>query len=223
MDKEFLLGLIDDSRSARSMQKAIGPSEIGGCRRRAWHRLNGTPTVNEQTLGMAAWMGTAIHAALERKVRRVDPFEERFLLEHEASFDGVMGHVDLYDRESREVIDWKTTTKRKLSSFPSEQQRWQVQVYGYLMDSTGYPVDTVTLVGIPRDGNELDVKIHSEVYDREIAEEALAWLDEIMEWDQNHDDPPEPEMPAVRFCRDYCQFYNPDAGMPRFDGCRGGK
>lgn len=218
MDKDFLLGLIDDSRSARSMQKAIGPSEIGGCRRRAWHRINSTPTVNESTLGMAAWMGTAIHSALERRIRRIDPFGDRFMLEHAAFHGGLIGHVDCYDREEREIIDWKTTTKRKLSSFPSEQQRWQVQVYGYLMESMGFPVLTVTLVGIPRDGNELDVKIHSEAYDRAVADEALSWLRDV----RASEDAPEPEM-SVRFCRDYCQFYNPDAEVPRFDGCPGGK
>lgn len=222
MDKDLFLSLVDDSRSTRSMQKAIGPSEIGGCRRRAWHRINHTPNQNDDTLSMAAWMGTAIHAALERRLKRIDPFGERFLLEQSVGVSDLVGHVDCYDGDNREVIDWKTTTKRKLSSFPSEQQRWQVQVYGYLMNANGHPVETVTLVGIPRDGNELDVKIHSEPYDRAIAEEALAWLGEIGEWDQEHDDPPEPEMP-VRFCRDYCQFYNPTAGLARLDGCEGGK
>lgn len=217
MERALFLSLVDDSHSARSLQKAIGPSEIGGCRRRAWHRISHTPTQNDETLSMAAWMGTAIHKELERRLKRIDPFGARFMLEQSVGVGDLVGHVDCYDGDNREVIDWKTTTKRKLSSFPSEQQRWQVQVYGYLMNANGYPVETVTLVGIPRDGNELDVKIHSEPYDRQVAEDALAWLDEIIEWD---DEPPEPEMP-VRFCRDYCQFYNPDAMPDGSDGCGG--
>jgi len=219
MDKDFLLALVDDSRSARSLQKAVGPSEIGGCVRRVWHRLNGTPKVNDNTLSMAAWMGTAIHSAIEKKIKRIDPFGERYLLENAVSVGDLKGHVDCYDKQEREVIDWKTTTKRRLSSFPSEQQRWQVQVYGHLMTCNGYDVETVTLVGIPRDGNELDVKIYSEPYDASVVADALAWLENVVELGDG--DPPEPEMP-LRFCRDYCDFYNPHVGLARFDGCAGG-
>ena len=215
MDQDFILTLVDDSRSARSMQKQIGPSEIGGCKRRTWHRVQGHPVINE-TLSMAAWMGTAIHSAIEKKIRRSDPFSEKYLLEEPATVGDLTGHVDCYDIENREVIDWKTTTKRRLADFPSEQQRWQVQVYGYLMRGNGYPVDTVTLVGIPRDGNETHVKIHSEPYDESVAIEALEWLASV----RSSVDPPEPTE-HVRFCRDYCSFYNPRADDDG-DGCPGG-
>jgi hypothetical protein len=61
MEKDFVLSLMSNKRSARSLQKAVGPSEIGGCRRQVWHRVNSTPVTNVDTLEMAAWMGTAIH------------------------------------------------------------------------------------------------------------------------------------------------------------------
>lgn len=220
MDKAFVLALVNDNGSARSMQKSVGPSEIGGCRRRMWHRVNGTPTLNTDTLSMAAWMGTAIHSALERKITRLDPFGERFLLEKEVTRDGITGHVDCYDKHDREVIDWKTTTKRRLSNFPSDQQRWQVHIYGYLMIGNGYPVDRVTLVGIPRDGNEIDVKVHTEDYDEDIAVQAFDWLRRIQEVEA----PPHPGEP-VRFCKDYCPYYNPHARegvLAMSDGCPGG-
>lgn len=207
MDKEFVVGLVQDRGSKRSLQKQVGPSEIGGCRRKVWHRLQGTPVVNTDTLLMAAWMGTAIHAAIEKRMKRLDPFESRYLRERRVEFDGLVGHVDCYDMVEREVIDWKTTTKRGLADFPSEQQRWQVQVYGYLLANTGFPVATVTLVGIPRDGNETHIKVHSEPYSENVAREALAWLDAITGWQD--EEPPDPEKPA-RFCRDYCQYYDPE-------------
>lgn len=213
MDREFVLSLFSDKGSARSMQKAVGPSEIGGCRRRIWSRLVGAQETNPDTLSMAAFMGTAIHTAIEKKMKRKDdPFDPRFLLELEVEHDGIRGHVDCYDKREREVIDWKTITKRKSSSFPSAQQRTQVNIYGYLLEANGHPVDTVTLVGIPRDGNELDVVIHSEPYSRQIAWDGISWLHGI----ENHLDViPEPEMPK-RFCRDYCQFYDAtgDIGCP---------
>ena len=213
MDKDFVLSLFSDKGSKRSMQKAVGPSEIGGCARRTWHRLTGSEPTNEDTLSMAAFMGTAIHSAIERKVaRRDDPFAPRFLLEAEVEADGIRGHVDCYDTTGFEVIDWKTITKRKVSAFPSSQQRTQVQIYGYLLTCNGHRVDTVTLVGIPRDGNELDVVVHSEPYSEAMALAGLKWLRDI---EENLDVIPKPEMPK-RFCRDYCQYYDwtGDVGCP---------
>lgn len=213
MDREFVLSLFSDKGSARSMQKAVGPSEIGGCRRRIWSRLVGAQETNPDTLSMAAFMGTAIHTAIEKKVKRKDdPFDPRFLLELEVEYDGIRGHVDCYDTRDYEVIDWKTITKRKVSAFPSGQQRTQVHIYGYLLSNTGRRVDTVSLVGIPRDGNELDVVVHSEPYSEQIALDGIAWLRDI---EDNLDVIPEPEMPK-RFCRDYCQFYDAtgDIGCP---------
>lgn len=213
MDRDFVISLFSDRGSARSMQKAVGPSEIGGCRRRVWSRLVNAPETNPDTLSMAAFMGTAIHSAIEKKIkRRDDPFNPRFLLEIEVEHQGIRGHVDCYDSQESEVIDWKTITKRKTSSFPSSQQRTQVQIYGWLLRANGHDVDTVTLVGIPRDGNELDVVVHSEPYSEQIAAEGIAWLGDI---ESNLDVIPEPEMPK-RFCRDYCPFYDAtgDVGCP---------
>lgn len=217
MDKDFVHSLMSNKRSARSLQKSVGPSEIGGCRRKVWHRLFNSRVTNPDTLEMAAWMGTAIHDALEKRVKRHDPFGERFITEMEVSADGLMGHVDVYDTVEHEVIDWKTTTKSKLSSkaypWPSDQQRTQVQLYAYLLTCNDRIVETVTLVGIPRDGNENHVAIHSEPYDPEVALAGIEWLREV----EAMDTPPEPERP-VRFCRDYCQFYDATGEI----GCPGG-
>ena len=99
MEKDFVLSLMSNKRSARSLQKAVGPSEIGGCRRQVWHRVNSTPVTNVDTLEMAAWMGTAIHTALENRIERADPFHERYLTELEVSADGIKGHIDGNDTD----------------------------------------------------------------------------------------------------------------------------
>jgi hypothetical protein len=213
MNMEWLMTtILNDKDSARSTQKAVGPSEIGGCRRRLWHRIQQTPITNEDTLGLAAWMGTAIHERIQRRIKHEDPFGKRFLVEHEVEYDGLMGHVDLYDMQEQEVIDWKTTTKKNLGRFPSAAQRQQVQLYGYLMEHNHRPVANVTLVALARDGNELDIKQHTEPYDERYALEALARWREVAAMDA----PPEPEE-NVRFCRDYCQFWDPSAEV----GCPG--
>ena len=191
------------SKSARSQQVQIGPSELGGCRKKIWLKLNGQQRVNHDTLSLAAIMGTAIHTHLYEIFKAQDPHELRFLLEHEFEFEGIKGHVDMYDSENAEVIDWKTTKKSGLAYFPSKGQRWQVQVYGYLMAKNGYEVKNVTLVAIPRDGNETDVVFHTEPYDESIALEALANLAEI----KSMTEAPAPEKDKW-FCKDYCGYYD---------------
>ena len=212
MEIETLLKTVLGNSTKRDRQVNIGPSEIGGCRRRVWHRLNQTPVTNEDTLKLASWMGTAIHAAIEQDFENRDPFESRWLREIEVEHNGMMGHVDCYDIDEREVIDWKTTTKKNMSKFPSTQQRTQVHLYGYLMKANGFDVENVTLVAIARDGNERDIKIHTEPYNENYATSGLQWLADIREMatapapSENH-----------RFCRDYCPFYDTTGRI----GCTG--
>jgi hypothetical protein len=211
MEISEVLEIIGKAKTARDHQIEVGPSEIGGCRRKVWHRVQQTPALNE-TFGLAAWMGTAIHKAIERAFDVADPFSERYLREVEVSRDGLMGHVDLYDMEARTVTDWKTTTKKNLRYFPSQQQRTQLHLYGYLLSQNGYPVETVQLIAIVRDGNETDVRQHSEPYDVGLALDGIAWLADV----QASEEPPEPEK-RVSFCRDYCEFWS----LTNDDGCRG--
>lgn len=200
--------------SARSQQKNLGPSEIGGCRHKAWRRLNGAEQTNPNTLRLSAIMGTAIHDYIEESFRRQDPFGERYLLEQEwvSKDETIVGHVDLYDKLNGEIVDWKSTKKSNLRYFPSKQQRWQVQIYGWLVKEAGHEVNTVTLVAIPRDGDERDIVFHSEPFDMNIVNEALAWLDEILVAEE----PPAPEKEAS-FCKLYCGFYD-ETGQK---GCAG--
>lgn len=207
--KELISSVFDTSQSERSLQREVGPSEIGGCRRRVWHRLQGTEPIN-RTLGAAAFMGTAIHEKIERRLTELA--DDRYLVETEVEYRGLKGHVDLYDTVDREVIDWKTITLKKARWFPSEQQWMQVHLYGLLLTENGFPVDLVTLVGIPRDGNERDVLVVSRPWERSVAEEGLEWLGDVRE----SLFPPEPER-RVSFCRDYCPFW----GAVGVSGCPG--
>jgi hypothetical protein len=148
-------------------------------------------------------MGTAIHTYIQEAFERQDPFKERYILEGEFEYEDLMGHVDMYDIEKQEVIDWKTTKKSNLTYFPSKQQRWQVQVYGWLIAQNGKPVKNVTLVALARDGDERDIVYHTEPYDEAIALEALNWLREVKAMTEA----PAPEKDAF-FCKSYCGYYD---------------
>jgi len=212
--KELLLHVLHskDASRDRSQQTEVGPSEIGGCKRKVWYRLNAQPHTNENQSKLAAIRGTAIHAAIEEAIGALDPEGKEYLVETEVAYGDMKAHVDLFVPSTGAVIDWKTSKIKNLSYFPSNQQRWQVQVYGYLLSKNGYEVKTVNLVAIARDGAEKDIKVHSEPYDETMALAALAWLKNVKESPTL----PEPEKDQS-FCKDYCQYYDATEEM----GCGG--
>lgn len=209
--KEVLIKALHDRENnrPRSTQVQIGPSELGGCRRKVWYRLNNQPETNDAELKLAAIMGTAIHSAIESALAG----NNSIVLEQTVEYNGMKAHVDAFISDTGDVIDWKTVKAKNLSYFPSQQQRWQVQVYGYLIDKSGKGKPrTVNLVAIPRDGDERDIKVHSEPYDEKIALEALDWLAAI----KDSADAPAPERDES-YCKFYCKYYDASGEM----GCVG--
>lgn len=198
--KETLLKALreQDAARPRSQQTQIGVSEIGGCARQLWYKVNGQERTNHDTLALAAMMGTAVHAMIETAFAGRDGY----LIEAELEHDGVKGHIDLIDLNENALWDWKTTTKSALGYFPSAQQRAQVQLYGWLCNNNGYAIKTVGLLAIPRDGNENDIVEYSEPYSEAVALDYLDRLTRI----KGEFEPPAPEKDAA-FCRSYCHFY----------------
>lgn len=197
--KTLVKALVDyDNSRARSQQTAIGVSQLGGCRRQVFHKLAGDKETN-QTLRLPAILGTAIHSHIEKIIG-----DTGALIEHRVEVPGLPpATIDYFDPATGEVVDWKTITLKNVDWFVSKQKRWQVQTYGYLLTQDGFDVKTVTLVGIPRDGSEDDIVIHSEPYDETVALEALAWLKEV----EALTEAPAPEREAASFCKKYCGFY----------------
>ena len=209
--KDLLVKALHDRENnrPRSTQVQIGPSELGGCRRKVWYRLNNQPETNDAELKLAAIMGTAIHSAIESALAG----NNSILLESTVEYNGMKAHVDAFLPDTGDVIDWKTVKAKNLSYFPSQQQRWQVQVYGYLIEKSGVgKPKTVNLVAIPRDGDERDIKVHSEPYDEKVALEALDWLAAI----KDSAEAPAPERDES-YCKFYCKYYDSTGEM----GCVG--
>lgn len=196
-----------DNNRERSQQEQIGVSQLGGCRKQVWLQLNKAEKTNQNTLRLPALMGTAIHKMIEEALVKESWGE--YWLEEELEYDGLKGHVDLYIPEIGAVVDWKTTKLKNLDYFPSKQQRWQVHVYAWLIQKAGNATPkTVTLVAIPRDGDERQIKIHTEEYNEQIALEAVAWLRDV----QSRDVAPEPERYAAQFCQHYCSYFGDKCG-----------
>lgn len=197
--KTFIDALIaaDDER-ARSKQTEIGVSQLGSCRRKVWHQLQGHKGSN-RVLRLPSMLGTAIHTLIENTL----PNSVFGLYEHRVELEGYPpATIDFYDPGSKAVWDWKTITLKNVPYFQSQQKKWQVMVYAYLLTLEGHEVETVNLLGIPRDGTEDDLITWSMPYDESVALEALAWLKEV----EAMTDAPAPEMSGA-FCQSYCPFF----------------
>lgn len=207
MDVHALLktALIENDKAReRSQQTELGASSVYGCRRQAWNIIRQVPKTNHDTESLAAMIGTAVHATIADAMKAADVFGDDFIIEQGFSTPDLKGHCDLFIKSTGTVIDWKTTTKKNLSKFPTDQQKMQVQLYGYLIEEAGHMVHSVTLVAIARDGGMKDIKVHEEPYSREEALKGIQWIKDI----QNTVFPPEPERPK-QFCKFYCEWYDP--------------
>ena len=204
-----------DRRRARSQQRELGMSEVGGCQRRAGYRLAGVEPTNPAG-SVQAVLGTAIHAAVEQVFREMQAaglFPAEDLIEHEVRFAGILGHLDRYDSANAEVDDTKTTTQRRIDYIKihgaDRSHRWQVMLYAAALIQDGRPVRRVVIDYLARDtGNTHQVILP---FDPKPVKEALAWVKNIREVG-------DPEFlnrdyePDSAFCQG-CPFFTPCWGQ----------
>jgi hypothetical protein len=172
---------------ARSLQREIGPSEIGHpCDLHLVYKLGHVPPVNVEGLKWAAWLGTAAHRAAEEAMHLWNEHlgRERYLIEHETEIDAASGvpkaHTDVYDTEDFEVIDWKfpgayVLDKAKASGEPGPIYKVQGHTYGLGWVKRGFRVDSIRIVMLPRGTNNIREGFEWAMpYNANIALEALA-------------------------------------------------
>lgn len=190
-------GAID--RHPRTLQTAIGPSEIGTpCPRRLGHKLNNTPPARTQPAAWRPTVGTATHEWLANAFRadnaRYAP-DVRWLVElpvRVGEIDGqvIWGNADLYDMHMQWVIDWKivgpTSMKRYRADIakdrcPDETYRSQLHLYGrgFARGDVQFAVEQVAIVFLPSAGELSDALIWHEPWNEQLAVDALARADGI--------------------------------------------
>lgn len=189
---EHLLHLITDaiSNHPRSLQQAIGPSELGHpCARRIGYKMLGKGERPSEA-NWKATVGTSIHAWLERVLddansnyeRRTQSGQERYYVEQRVTVGQILGRdidgsCDVYDRATACVIDWKTVGPSQLTKYrrlgPGPQYRAQAHLYGRGWQARGVPVDDVMIVFLPRNGELAETYTWSEPYDEQVAVDAL--------------------------------------------------
>lgn len=178
------------SQQERSLQKAVGPSEIGtDCERQLAMKYAGVEPSNHRDSGWAAWLGTQGHVGMERVMKWWTGQTGAYLVEKQVFIDSPAvpsGHTDLIDRVMFQIIDWKflgyhSLKKKRLEGHPGEQYVQQLHLYGYGAKRAGERIDHVTLVAFPRESSDLnnDLWVWSERYDRKKAEAAIKRAERI--------------------------------------------
>lgn len=230
--KGELVGLIRSvaADSPRSLQRSIGPSEIGAdCMRRLAYRLAGIPRANTTSDPWFSIIGTAVHDWLSvatihanEKLGRIRwVAEERVTAT--ASGSEVTGSCDLYDVDTQTVIDWKVVGASSLRQYqekgPSAQYRTQVHTYGLGHSQSGRPVREVAIVFLPRSGYLSDTHVWAETYDPTIAEKAITRLASIQQLAIALPAALIPASPDKTLCC-WCPYFRP-GGAADDTGCPG--
>lgn len=175
----------------RSLQKRIGPSELGTpCSHCLAAKLAGWEQVDERSVPWLPTIGTAVHAWLEEQVIRhevdrignlSDP-GRRYLCEQPVMVgtiggQDIWGSTDLVDVHTGTIVDYKIvgpTTLKKAKAGPSPEYRAQAHLYAKGWNDAGVRVDHVAIAFLPRNAMSLDDGIWwHEPHDRSIAERAL--------------------------------------------------
>ena len=179
----------------RSLQRQIGPSEIGTdcirCLARKMLEIEKLPIESPSDMPWLPFIGTAVHASLEEIFARDNDkrgsvrwlIETRLPIGRIGDMD-ISGSCDLFDKETGTVIDHKVVGATKLRSLPKKgpgnTYRIQAHLYGYGWTKLGLEVNEVAVKFYPRN----DIQMTSgyfwyEKYDEEIALKALERANEV--------------------------------------------
>lgn len=205
----------------RSLQRVIGPSEIGvPCVRRLAYKLCDWPAVNTDGDPWASIIGTAVHAWMEKTYEAENKRlgQERYLIERRVHIRGnIYGNSDLFDRALGCNEDWKIVGDDPLKKYrkngPGDQYRIQQHLYGLGQENAGETVNDVSINFLPRTGRIDGLHVWTEPYDRSVAVDALDRLDNVMTALTALDPPNNPQawalFPATESHCTYCPYFQP--------------
>jgi hypothetical protein len=193
--------------SPRSVQHGIGMSQIGhACDRRIAYQVSDTPKTNFGD-PLKLLVGIGVHLALKEVFARLDGGSHRFLVEESVAYRDIPGSFDLFDRWTKTVIDWKTTTKARLSQYRKEgpPRSYLVQAQGYAaaLRIRGEDVRQIAIVFLPVDGALSAIWAYRAGVDPSIADDAIDHVEAL-----RAKDPALTPSTPDRLCP-WCDHYQP--------------
>ena len=198
----------------RSLQQAVGPSGLGSpCARCLAREVLGIPFARTFDDPWLRIVGTAVHSWLEEAALHANKELERgrWHIERRVYPDGADsgllpkgGNLDLYDADTRTVIDHKCVGLPKIKKVraegPGQQYVWQGHLYGRGLALEGLPVENVAIAFWNRNGFLHDLLVWTEPYDEAVAVEALDRFRTIRDLALDHGVAILPALPADESC-----------------------
>lgn len=212
----------------RSLQKAIGPSEIGHpCTRWMAYKLSDIPQIPRTRDKWRATVGTAVHTWLG------DTFEEHselvmsiigealWLVENRVNVgtvyagDGydVYGGCDLFAALYTMVLDWKIVGKTTMDTVRRKQTvdaqyRVQAHSYGRGWLRAGKTVTDIGVMFLPASGALDEALLWHEPFDESVAEEGLQRVTAVQTAvNLLGDKAPAMMPPTDHYCLQRCEWY----------------
>lgn len=226
---EFIRDVIKPAlaEQKRSLQKEIGPSELGApCKRWMAHKFAGTPPTGLPKTKWAAAVGTAIHDHLNlwchayNERHGVNRYLFDLLVYVGDLYPGrpITGHLDVYDVWRGVVLDAKfpgatQMDKYRPASAPENPQYSdQVHCYGNGILNAGLPVAAVGMLRLPRGSDNLDDGYWRwEPHDPERGHRALARAGAVARTVEAMGSAAIPLMPTAEQYCGRCPYFLPEA------------
>lgn len=217
--EKFLVGLLK-TPTKRDLQTKVGPSGLGNlCTRCLADDLLRTVPSEPGKFWLGAVIGTAIHEEASRRLNGNSNVLSEFevFVADIPGYGSVRGTTDLYIKSERASVDFKGTTRKKLSlykrllgnkdtslSLASERFKVngyinQLMLYGRGLENAGLPVKTVNIAFIARDGTgDNDIWCWGTAYDPARAQQVIDRATQLWNWLQEGNDPE--TLPSVDGC-----------------------
>lgn len=169
-----------EANSPRSVQKIIGPSEIGvACQRRLGYRILNFPQRRDTRVPWAPILGTALHAYIADMLTAHNEQlgRQRWIVEERVWPDDVIsGSGDAFDTDTGTVIDWKLVGDNSLAKYRKQMRpeyRIQAHLYGLGHQRAGRDVRHVRIVCLHRSHDYDKSWEWTEPYNPQVAAAAL--------------------------------------------------
>lgn len=208
----------------RTMQTAVGCSALGTpCDRQLAFRVAGTAPLRARETSWVATIGISVHAYLEGIFKDSDRFLSETAVEVRHGNVVIPGTVDLYDKQTKTVVDFKVVAESTLNKAKagriSDQYLTQVNLYALGLAQQGHPVDNVAIFFLPKTKELSDGVFFQRPVDKTLTVLALQRYAAIKIAIDNKAKVTD-FAPTDAPC-DWCDWYDPSASVDSVKGCRG--